>query len=72
MNALLVAIIAGFTGLFSAIAFRRAQVIGSAVNADPNHILFSAQELTIFGIVLATTTTVLLILSVVIASLNRR
>ena len=71
MNALLVAILAGFTGLFSAIAFRRAQVIESATNVDPNHLLFSAQEFTIGGIVLAIVTTVLLILSAVIASLNR-
>jgi hypothetical protein len=71
MNALLVLIIAGFTGLFSLIAFRRAQVIESAVNVDPNHLLFSAQEFTIGGIIFGTITLCLVTLSVVIATLNR-
>lgn len=72
MNSILILIIAGFTALFSAIAFRRANVIEAAVNVDPNHLLFSVQELTGAGIVLAAVTTLLVSLAIVIASLNRR
>jgi hypothetical protein len=71
MNALLILVIAGFTGLFSLIGFRRAQVIESAKNVDPNLLPISAQEFTIAGIFFGTATLILVTLSVVIAILNR-
>jgi hypothetical protein len=75
MSAVLILIISGFTGLFTLIAFRRAEVIGRAVDADPNHILFSAEEFTIGGIFFGTVTVCLVTLAIitaVIESLNRR
>jgi hypothetical protein len=75
MSAVLILIISGFTGLFTLIAFRRAEVIGAAVDADPNRILISAQEFTIGGIFFGIITLCLVTLAIVTAvieSLNRR
>jgi hypothetical protein len=72
MNALLVLIIAGFTAAFSAICFRRAYLIETRENVDVNLLVISAQEFTGAGIVFGIMATMLVLLSIVIASLNRR
>jgi hypothetical protein len=72
MNALLILIIAGFTGILSLIGFRRAQVIESTPNVDLNLLPITAQEFTIAGIFFGTATLALVTLSIVIAALNRK
>lgn len=71
MNALLVLIIAGFVAMISAISFRRADLIEAKENLDVNRLLISAQEYTGAGIVFGIMATALVLLSVVIAALNR-
>lgn len=64
MNVALTLVIAAFTGIMSAASFKQAYLLSLVQNPDTNHMLWSVEELFIFGFLFATATTLLVGLAV--------
>lgn len=72
MNATFILIIAGFTGLFTAIGLKNIDLLRNTPNVDPNHVLFSIEELTIGTTMLGIATATLVVLAIAVGLTNRR